>query len=185
MSDTAARIITIIGLVFCGIGVAYLALLVFTVIALMAEIAWIPFASWLIMDLLIFSVGYFIIGLVTGLILPGVAYGKINENSKNSAAAILIVCGIIDFLLVSLIGGILLLVGGIIAAVWKPFGHEEYRPSPVEPSVQYPPSTTPTSKLVTTQPEPSPPEGKAFCTYCGAKLSGGERYCPSCGASVD
>jgi hypothetical protein len=185
MSETAARVLTIIGLVFCGIGVAYIGFLLFTVIFVMISISWIPFITWIFMDLLIFSLVYFIIGLITGLILPGVAYGKINENSKTSAAVILIICGIINFLIVSLIGGILLLVGGIVVALWKPYEHEIYQTSTSKPPAHYPPSTTPVSKPVFAASETGTPQEKAFCMSCGSKLLGGEKFCPNCGASLD
>jgi len=185
MAETAARVITIIGLIFCGIGVVSLGFLLFTVIFVMVSISWIPFSTWIFMDLLIFSVGYFVIGLVTGLILPGVAYGRINENSKTSAAVILIICGIINFLIVSLIGGILLLVGGIVVAVWKPYVHEIYQPSTAKPPAHYPPSATPVSKPVFEASETGTPKEKAFCRSCGLKLVGGEKFCPNCGASLD
>ncbi|MFX1561975.1 MAG: zinc ribbon domain-containing protein [Promethearchaeota archaeon] len=185
MSDTAARVITIIGLVICGIGVFYLGYYVFISIYIIAVLSWIPFSTLVLMGVLIFSLVFFVIGLITGLILPGVAYGRINENSKTSAAVILIICGIIDILIVSWLGGILLLVGGIVAAVWKPYEHEVYQPYTATPPVQYPPSTTPVSKPVFEASEAKAPQEKAFCMHCGSKLVGGEKFCPTCGASLE
>lgn len=185
MSDTAARVLTIIGIVFNGIVVVLLGLLVFLSVILMGWFSWMPFIGWAFWELLLITLGSFLLALVIGMIIPIYAYRKINPGSKTSAAVILIICGVIDLLIVSLIGGVLLLVGGIIVAVWKPYEHEEYRPHPAKPPVHYPPSTTPAPRPVTTTPEPGISEEQAFCTYCGSKFLGGEKFCPSCGASIE
>jgi hypothetical protein len=119
---------------------------------------------------------------VFGLILPIVGYVKVKPESKGTAAALLIVSGVISLIFSGIIGGILLIIAGALAASWKPFPEEGYPPVPTKslgppPPFAAQPSIAPAAKSVT-------PKGAKYCVACGAELQGDERFCPICGTTI-
>jgi len=75
----------------------------------------------------------------------------------------------------NMIGGILALVGIVIAAVGatrKEVEKEAPLPTPVEPA------------QVTTKPEPIIEPKPEFCPSCGSEVPAGTEFCPHCGSAV-
>jgi MFS family permease len=181
-NDSTARILTIIGLAFNGLSFALSVLSLVLIIPLLALFASDPLTGNFLMLLWAPIVIGVLLALIIGLALPAIAYTRIRPESKGTAAAILIASGIIGLILVSLIGGILVVIAGILVATWQPFAAGGYRPIPDKslappPSFAAQPSIAPTAKLQT-------PKGAQYCVACGTQLQGDERFCPVCGATV-
>jgi hypothetical protein len=119
-NDSAARVLTIIGLAFNVFSFA-LTLLSFV---LLLPLLFLLGSDPLLGSLFTLFFAPIIIGvllaLVIGLVLPVVAYTRIRPESKNTAATLLIASGVIGLIFVSLIGGILVLIAGIVVATWQP-----------------------------------------------------------------
>jgi hypothetical protein len=181
-NDTAGRVLTIIGLVFNGLNfIIALAglLLVGPVLALLGLD---PLFDSLIMLVLAGVLADFLLALIVGLVLPLVGYAKIRPESKGTAGGILIASGVIGLIFISLIGGILLLIAGIVVAAWQPLAAGGYRPIPEKslgppPPFAAQPSIVPAAKFET-------PKGARYCPACGTELQGDEHFCPVCGTTI-
>jgi hypothetical protein len=181
-NDSAARVLTIIGLIFNGLALAIVLLDLMMIVPLLALLGSDPLLASLAMFSLEIMAGELLLTLIVGLILPLVAYGKIRPDSKGAAAGILVVSGAIGLLFIGIIGGILILIAGALVATWHPLGAEHYGPMPVRslgpPSpMAGQPGAAPGATLAT-------PKGAKYCVTCGAELQGDERYCPVCGNAI-
>lgn len=113
-------------------------------------------------DWIIWVVGFiFIFQIILGILLPAIGYMKTHPESKNLAAALFIVSGVLT---IAFIGGILLIVAGVLVLV------EEF-------DDEYPsPKAEVRSQAVT--------KDKPICSKCSSTLMGDETFCPICGAKV-
>jgi len=181
-NDSAARVLTIIGLAFNVFSFALTLLSFVLLLPLLFLLGSDPlFGSLFTLFLAPIIIGV-LLDLVIGLVLPVVAYTRIRPESKGTATAILIASGVLGLIFVSLIGGILVLIAGIIVATWQPLATVGYRPIPDKslgppPPFAAQPSVAPAAKSVT-------PKGAKYCVTCGAELQGDERFCPVCGGTI-
>jgi len=181
-NDTAGRVLTIIGLVFNGLNfiIALAGLLLIGPVLALLELD--PLLGSFIMLVLAGVLVDFLLALIVGLVLPLVGYAKIRPESKATAGGILIASGVIGVIFVSIIGGILLLIAGIVVATWRPLEAGGYRPIPDKslgppPPFAAQPSIAPAARLET-------PKGAQYCVACGTQLQGDERFCPVCGTTI-
>lgn len=71
------------------------------------------------------------------------------------------------------VGGLLGLIGGILALIYKPISTATTQYAP--PQQQYYGSPTPASAY------PPPPPQNFTCPQCGNQVANGARFCPKCG----
>jgi len=181
-NDTAGRVLTIIGLVFNGFNFIISLLGLLLIGPVLALLGLDPLMGSLAMLVIATTLANFLLALILGLVLPLVGYAKIRPESKGTAGAILIVSGVIGIIFISIIGGILLLLAGIVVAAWRPLEAGGYRPIPEKslgppPPFAAQPSIAPAAKMES-------PKGAQYCVACGAQLQGDERFCPVCGTTV-
>ncbi len=105
-NQDTAQVLTILGIFYNGFTLFFK--------FLMAFFGW-PFMAMInaLIDTLIW--------FVVGIILPIITYNYIHKGSRGTAGFLLILAGIISFIFILFIGGVLLIVAGAIVAFRHPY----------------------------------------------------------------
>ena len=111
-----ARILTILGIISNGL-VAAVAFSWHTLGLFTVFIGTIPHTFFLLS--LSVAIGFLLFATICGVILPIWAYRHITPDGKAKASTLLFISGVFS-LFISIIGGILLLIAGLLTTYWNP-----------------------------------------------------------------
>ncbi|MHA2405519.1 MAG: zinc ribbon domain-containing protein [Candidatus Hermodarchaeia archaeon] len=126
------------------------------------------------------------IGLFVGIILPMIAYNEIPKGNRGSAGPLLMFTGIISLLFIFVIGGVLLIVAGALAASWNPYQHpgtrsRQTRFHPLGPYHEYDGRSIWARQGYSVD---SATTSTKKCVNCGVELRRIDQFCHECGTNV-